>query len=218
MDSLSERSSGPALSDFLTLAEFELAALQVMAHPVYEYVAGGAGDEISLRANQTAFEKIFLLPLVLRSVTPVNPSTTLFGSLMSAPVLLAPVAYQRMLHPDGELATVRGAGTMGAPVVVSTNTTVAIEELAAVAKSPLWFQLYFQKDRTFTRELIERLETAGCQALCVTVDSPVLGVRTRQVRADFRLPPELKLPHIRKQRPRPGDPPDFCPYSTLPGQ
>ncbi len=215
MDSLSERTSGHALSDFLSLAEFEPAARQVLAHPVYEYVAGGAGDEISLRANQTAFEKIFLLPRVLRSVTPVNPSTTLFGSKLATPILLAPVAYQRMMHPDGEVATVRAAGTMGAPVVVSTNTTVAIEELAAVAKSPLWFQLYFQKDRTFTQELIERLETAGCQALCVTVDSPVLGVRTRQVRAHFSLPAELKLPHRLEQRHWPANTPDFGAYSNV---
>jgi 4-hydroxymandelate oxidase len=134
---------------------------------------------------------------------------------LAAPILLAPVAYQRMMHPDGEVATVRGAGTMGAPVVVSTNTTVAIEELAAVAKSPLWFQLYFQKDRTFTQELIERLETAGCQALCVTVDSPVLGVRTRQVRAHFSLPAELKLPHRLGQRHWPANTPDFGAYSNV---
>ena len=215
MDSLSERSSGPALSDFLNLAEFESAARQVLAHPVYEYVAGGAGDEISLRANQTAFDKIFLLPRVLRGVTPVNRSTTLFGTKLPAPVLLAPVAYQRMMHPDGELATVRGAGTMGAPVVVSTNTTVPIEELAAAAQSPLWFQLYFQKDRAFTQELIQRLETAGCQALCVTVDTPVLGVRTRQLRAHFSLPADLKLPHSLEQSHRPRNTPDFGAYSNV---
>src|SRR5260370_7862081 len=98
MDSLSERSSGPALSDFLTLAEFESAARQVMAHPVYEYVAGGAGDEISLRANQTAFEKIFLLPLVLRTLTPLNPSTTLFATPFPSPVLLTPVSHMRIIH------------------------------------------------------------------------------------------------------------------------
>jgi 4-hydroxymandelate oxidase len=207
--------SNLTLSDFLTLAEFEPAARQTMSHAVYEYVAGGAGDEISLRANQTAFDKIFLLPRVLRSVTPVNQNTTLFGTKLSAPVLLAPVAYQRMMHPDGELATVRGAGTMGAPVVVSTNTTVPIEELAAAAQSPLWFQLYFQKDRVFTQELIQRLETAGCQALCVTVDTPVLGVRTRQLRAHFSLPPELKLPHSLEQSHRPKNTPDFGAYSNV---
>ena len=188
------------LSDFLTLAEFETAARQTMTHAVYEYVAGGAGDEISLRANQAAFDQILLLPRVLRSVTPVDPSTMLFGKKLPAPILLAPAAYQRMMHPDGELATVRGAGKMGAPFVVSNNTTVPIEELAAEAKAPLWFQLYFQKDRGFTEELIQRVEAAGCDALCVTVDTPVLGVRTRQLRAHFELPPEMKLPHSQELR------------------
>src|ERR1700732_3351059 len=133
----SERSSRPALSDFLTLAEFESAAQQVMAHPVYEYVAGGAGDEISLRANQAAFDSILLWPRVLRKVIPVETSTTLFGKKLPVPILLAPVAYQGLMHPDGELATVRGAATTGVPFVVSTNTTVPIEDLASAAKAPL---------------------------------------------------------------------------------
>src|ERR1700720_372643 len=196
----SERSSRPALSDFLTLAEFESAAQQVMAHPVYEYVAGGAGDEISLRANQAAFDSILLWPRVLRKVIPVETSTTLFGKKLPVPILLAPVAYQGLMHPDGELATVRGAATTGVPFVVSTNTTVPIEDLASAAKAPLWFQLYWQRDRGFTQELIQRVEAAGCDALCVTVDTPVLGLRPRQLRAHFRLPPEMKLPHSRRAR------------------
>ena len=121
---LSQRSS---LRDFLTLADFESAARQSMAQSVYEYLAGGAGDEISLRANQIAFDRIYLLPRVLRDVTPVDSSTTLFGKKLPAPILLAPIAYQCTIHPDGELATVRGAGMMGAHFVVSTNTTVQIE-------------------------------------------------------------------------------------------
>jgi 4-hydroxymandelate oxidase len=200
MDPVSDSRPSPILSDFLTLAEFEPAARQIMSHAVYEYVAGGAGDEISLQANQAAFDKILLLPRVLRSVTPVDPSTTLFGRKLSVPILLAPVAYQGLMHPDGELATVRGAGAMGAPFVVSTNTTIPIEGLASEAKAPLWFQLYLQKDRGFTQELIQRVEAAGCDALCVTVDTPVVGLRLRQLRAQFRLPPEMKLPHIHELR------------------
>jgi 4-hydroxymandelate oxidase len=151
--------------DFLTLADYESAARQIMAPSVYEYVAGGAGDEISLRANQTAFDRIFLLPRVLRNVTPADSSTTLFGKKLAAPILLAPIAYQCTMHPEGELATVRGAGTTCTHFVVSTNTTVQIEDLASEAKAPLWFQLYLQKDRGFTRELIQRVEAAGCEAL-----------------------------------------------------
>jgi 4-hydroxymandelate oxidase len=195
MDSLSKRSSEPALPDFLTLAEFEPAARQVMAHAVYEFVAGGAGDEISLQANQTAFDRILLWPRVLRKVIPVDTGTTLFGKKLPVPILLAPVAYQGLMHPDGELAAVRGAAAAGVPFVVSTNTTVPIEDLASAAKAPLWFQLYLQRDRGFTQELIRRVEAAACDALCVTVDTPVLGVRLRQLRAHFRLPAEMRLPH-----------------------
>jgi 4-hydroxymandelate oxidase len=183
------------LSEFLTLPEFESAARKSMDRAVYEFVAGGAGDEISLLANQTAFDRIFLCPRVLRDVTRVDPSITLFDSKLPAPILLAPIAYQRLMYPEGELATVRGAAAMATPFVVSTNTTVAIEELAVEAKAPLWFQLYLQQDSGFTRELIQRVEAAGCQALCVTVDSPVLGLRLRQQRAEFEVPPDLNLPH-----------------------
>jgi 4-hydroxymandelate oxidase len=195
MDSVPEQGPGPTLSDFLALADFEPAARKKMAHAVYEFVAGGAGDEVSLRANEAAFDKIFFLPRVLRPVTPVDPGVALFGKKLPSPILLAPVAYQGLMHPEGELATVRGAGAAGAPFVVSNNTTVAIEDLAAAAKAPLWFQLYLQRDRGFTHELIRRVEAAGCEALCVTVDTPVLGLRLRQLRAQFGLPAEMKLPH-----------------------
>jgi 4-hydroxymandelate oxidase len=215
MDSVSEQGSAPTLSDFLALADFEPAARKRMDHSVYEYVASGAGDEISLRANQTAFERIFLLPRVLRGVTPVDPRVTLFGTKLPIPVLLAPVAYQRMMHPEGERATVRGAGTIGIPVIVSNNTTVSIEDLAVEAKGPLWFQLYFHNDRGFTYELIQRVEAAGCEALCVTVDSPVLGLRMRQLRAGFRVPPEIGLPHSRKQRPGGDNISDFGTYANV---
>jgi 4-hydroxymandelate oxidase len=201
MDSLSKRDSNLAIADFLTLTDFESAARQLMTHAVYEFVAGGAGDEISLRANQSAFDTISLLPRVLRSVARVDSSITLFAKTMPAPILLAPLAYQGLIHPEGELATVRGAGATGTPFVVSTNTTVSIEDLAAEAKAPLWFQLYLQKDRGFNRELIQRVEAAGCEALCVTVDTPVLGIRTRQLRAKFELPPRTTLPHRSDLRP-----------------
>jgi 4-hydroxymandelate oxidase len=195
MDSVPEQSPGPTLVDFLALADFEPAARKRMAPAVYEFVAGGAGDEISLRANEAAFDKIFLLPRVLRPVTPVDPGVALFGKKLPSPILLAPVAYQSLMHPEGELASVRGAGVAGAPFVVSTNTTVPVEDLAAAANAPLWFQLYLQRDRGFTHELIRQVEAAGCEALCVTVDTPVLGLRLRQIRAQFRLPAEMKLPH-----------------------
>jgi 4-hydroxymandelate oxidase len=213
--SVADQNSDFVLSDFLTLAEFEPAARQTMAHAVYEYVVGGAGDEISLRANQAAFDKIFLLPRVLRKVVPVDVTTTLFGRQLPTPILLAPVAYQGLMHPEGELATVRGAGAVGVPFVVSTNTNTPIEDLAAAASAPLWFQLYVQNDRGFTRALVQRVEAAGCQALCVTVDTPALGLRLRQLRAQFRLPPGTTLPHCYDLRSDPASISDPGAYSNV---
>jgi 4-hydroxymandelate oxidase len=184
-----------SVGDFLTVSDFEPLARKILPHPVHEFIAGGAGDEVSLRANQSAFDNIFLLPRSLRDLAGLDTSTSLFGRKLDMPILLAPVAFQGTMHPEGELAAVRGAAMMGAVYVVSTNTTVPIEELAAAASGPLWFQLYLQKDRVFVQELIQRVEAAGCEALCVTVDTPVIGIRPRQMRARFELPPEIELPH-----------------------
>jgi 4-hydroxymandelate oxidase len=185
------------LDQFLALADFEPAARQVLSHAVYEYVASGAGNEITLSDNERAYDRIRIWPRVLQDVRSVDTSLSLFGKELASPILLAPAAYQRTMHPSGELATTRGAGRAGTPFVVSTNTTVVIEDLIKEASAPLWFQIYSQNDRTVTEELIRRVESAGCEGVCVTVDTPVLGVRTRQFRAGFQLPPEISTPHNR---------------------
>ncbi|HEY0791223.1 MAG TPA: alpha-hydroxy acid oxidase [Chthoniobacterales bacterium] len=183
------------LKRFLGLSEFEPEARHCLPHAVYEYVAGGAGDEHSLRANDESYQRIFLRPRVLRPVMPVNLSQELFGRPCAVPVLLAPAAYQGMMHAEGELGSARGAAAHGAIFVVSTNTMVPIEEITAVEGARCWFQLYVQRDREFTRDLISRVEAAGCEAVCVTVDSPVLGLRARQLRAGFGLPAGFSMPH-----------------------
>jgi 4-hydroxymandelate oxidase len=169
-----------------------------LPHPVYEYIASGAGNEITLIDNERAYDRIRVWPRVLNDVRSVDISVSLFGNVLASPILLAPAAYQGTMHPLGELATVRGAGRAGVPFVVSTNTTVTIEELIKEARSPLWFQLYTQNDRSITADLIQEVEGAGCEAVCVTVDTPVLGVRTRQFRAGFKLPPGVSTPHNRR--------------------
>jgi 4-hydroxymandelate oxidase len=184
-----------SLDQFVLLKDFESAARTVLPHPVYEYIAGGAGDEITLRENESAFDRIRLWPRVLRNVRTVDPGVSIFGVRLRSPIILAPVAYQKTMHPLGELASVRGAGKAGVPFVVSTNTTTLFEDLAAAATQPLWFQLYFQRDRSETKDLIQRVETAGCQGICVTVDTPVLGTRVRQFKAGFQLPPGMDTPH-----------------------
>jgi 4-hydroxymandelate oxidase len=185
---------------FLALDEFEAEARERLPHAVYEYVAGGAGDEHSIRANQESYRKIFLRPRVLRTVAPVDLGQELFGRPLPAPVLLAPAAYQRLMHPEGELGSIQGAIGHGVPFVLSSNGTVSVEELTSVPGARCWFQLYVQGDHGFTRDSIGRVEAAGCEAVCVTVDTPVLGLRPRQLRAKFSIPDDVPLPHARRVR------------------
>ena len=185
---------------FVALREFEPEARQRLPRAIYEYVAGGAGEEHSIRANEESYQKIFLRPRVLRSVGPVDLGQELLGRPLPAPVLLAPAAYQRLMHPDGELGAVQGAIRHGVPFVLSSNATVSIEETTAVPGARCWFQIYVQGDRGFTRDSIARVEAAGCEAVCVTVDTPVLGLRPRQLRAGFKIPGEVPLPHALRLR------------------
>jgi 4-hydroxymandelate oxidase len=123
----------------------------------------------------------------------IDFETTALGTPISMPVMVAPTAYQRMAHPDGESATARAAGGAGTIMVVSTIATQSIEEVARAATGPLWFQLYVQPDRSIARDLVKRAEAAGCKALCLTVDTPQLGRRERDVRNRFALPDGIRM-------------------------
>ena len=184
------------MTDFFTLDDFERAACECLPHATYEYIAGGAADEVTLRWNHEALQRIRLRPRVLQDVSSIDTRVTIAGQELPFPILLAPVAYQRMLHPDGEVAVARGAGAAGATYVVSTASTASIEEIAAAATAPLWLQIYVQLDRGFTRDLIARAEAAGVRALCLTVDTPAIGTRDRQARAKFTVPADLPTPHL----------------------
>ena len=163
----------------------------------YDYIAGGAGDEITLRRNRECFDEILLKPRVLIDVNKIDTSLELFGRKFDFPVLLAPTAYQKVAHPEGELAVARGAGAAHATLVVSAFATTSIEDIAKCATSPLWFQIYVQRDREFTRDLIQRAEAAGCQALFITVDTPILGMRDREKRSRFQLPPGMERENLK---------------------
>lgn len=201
----SPRQDGPAPSPppeappdkAVALEDFEPLARGRIPPMAYEYICGGAADEISLRANRTAFERIRLKPRVLVDVSRLDTSVTLFGQALPHPILLAPTAYHRLFHPEGEHATARGAGDASTTFVVSSFATTAIEQIAGSASAPLWFQLYVQRDRGFTRDMVQRAEAAGCRAVCVTVDTPVSGARNREARAGFELPPGIELPHLK---------------------
>jgi len=154
----------------------------------YNYIAGAAADEYTMRRNHEAFASIRLHPRVLVDASRIDTQIDLLNQKLPFPILLAPTAYHKLAHPDGENATARGAGMAQAALVISSYASTAIEEIAKNATQPLWFQIYAHPDRGFTHELVSRAEAAGCRAFCLTVDSPVFGARNREARDGFRLP------------------------------
>lgn len=185
----------------VTLADHEAHAQTRLDANAWAYFSGGAGDEITLRANRSAWDRIELQPRVLRALAGGHTRIELLGRTWAHPVMLAPVAFQRMAHPDGELAAALAAAALGAGLVLSTQSSVPMEAVAKAVlgeadRGPLWFQLYLQHDRGFTRELVQRAEQAGYEALVLTVDAPTHGARDRERRADFRLPAGVSAVHL----------------------
>jgi 4-hydroxymandelate oxidase len=183
-----------SLHDLLSISDFQEAARRRMSHMAYEYVEGGAADEITLRWNQEALQRLRICPRVLTDVSRIDTRLTVLDQQQPVPILLAPTGYHATIHPDGELATARGAGRAGTTLVVSTSATTTIEDVARVATGPLWFRLYMQPEREFTADLVRLAEAAGCRALCVAVDSPVAGPQNRIQRARFALPAGIEAP------------------------
>jgi len=175
------------------LADLRRAARRRLPGPVFGYIDGAADDEITLRANRAALRRWQFRPRVLRDVSEPDLSASLLGRGFSAPIGLAPAGYPRMMHPDGELAVARAAASRGLPYGLSTCGTVTIEELAATGHRDLWFQLYVLRDRKLSHALIDRAAAAGYRALEVTVDTPVGGRRTRDLRSGLTIPPELTV-------------------------
>lgn len=187
----------PALADAVSLSDFEAVAEKRMTYNAGEYISSAAADQITLRWNREAFDKLRLNPRVLRDVSRVNTAVKVLGINLPFPVMLAPTALHKLAHPEGEIATVRGAGAAGALMGLSTMSSTRLEEVAKAATGPLWFQLYVQKDRGFTAELVARAVASDYQALVVTVDTPVEGARNRQERAKFHLPPGIELENLK---------------------
>ncbi len=186
----------PDLSTFVSVMDFEPLAKAQLSPMAYEYLCAGASDEITLRWNKEAFDKIRLRPRVLVDVSDIETRINLFGQELAFPVMLAPCAYHGLFHPAGELETARGANAADALFVISTMASVCVEDIVKACKTPPWFQLYVQPDRGYTKALIQRIEDAGCAALCVTVDTPVIGTRNREARVKFQLPETVKRPHL----------------------
>ena len=168
-------------------------ALRRLPNGVFNYIDGGAEDEVTMRANRAAFRRWNFAPRVLRDMSQVDTSTTLLGRRLPFPLVLAPAGFTRMPDPDGELAVARAAARAGIPYCLSTVATRSIEEVAAAADGCHWFQLYPLRDRELTRDLVQRAADAGYQAMMPTVDMAVSGRRERDVRRGFTLPPQIGL-------------------------
>jgi len=185
-----------AMDKPVNLLEYEVRARNSLSSMTYDYFASGAGAEITLNANRSGFDRLRLRPRALVGVGERSHSTTVFGQTLPSPIAVAPMAFQKMAHPDGELASVRGAGRAGGLFVASTMSTVRMEEIAAAATGPIWFQLYVFKDRGLTKALVQRAEACGFTALQVTGDVPVMGLRESDMRNSFHVPPEFDIKNV----------------------
>ncbi len=182
--------------DPVNALDFEPLARARMEPAAYDYYAGGAGDEQTLARNRDAFAGVRLRPRVLAGVDQIDVSTSVLEDTLAFPIALAPTAFNRLGHQDGELAAARAAGAAGTLMCVSTMASSSLEEVAAAATGPLWFQLYVYRDRDVTRDLVRRAETAGYRALILTVDTPRLGRRERDLRNEFSLPPHISIRNL----------------------
>lgn len=182
---------------FANLVELQEMARAQLPQATFDYIAGGAADEVTLRRNREAFDHWALRPRVLIDVARVDPSTSVLGERVSFPVLVAPTSFHGLVHPEGELATARGTADAGTLMVVSTIATRSLEEIASHVRAPRWFQLYVYRDREVTRNLVDRAVKAGYRAICLTVDTPRLGRRERDERNRFTLPPDLSIANLK---------------------
>jgi isopentenyl diphosphate isomerase/L-lactate dehydrogenase-like FMN-dependent dehydrogenase len=173
---------------YVTVHDYEPVARTAMPHDVWDYFAGGAGDEWTLAENQRAFDRWILRPRFLRGSTEPDTSTTILGTPLSFPVMVAPWAYQGLAHPDGERATARAAADAGIVMIVSSTAIDDLEAIADATTAPKWWQLYIFSDRGVTGEMLARVASAGYTALCWTVDLPVVGLRHRDARSGFEMP------------------------------
>jgi 4-hydroxymandelate oxidase len=183
------------LTPALTVEDLEAAARERLPAMVFDYYAGGSGEEWTLRENRRAYERWVIRPRVLVDVSNVDLRATVLGEELPFPILLAPTAFQRMAHRYGEVATAGGAAALDAVMVVSTIATATLEEIAATGVRR-WFQLYVLKDRDLTATLVKRAHAAGYGAVVLTVDTPLLGRRLRDERNKFSLPPGIGLANL----------------------
>jgi isopentenyl diphosphate isomerase/L-lactate dehydrogenase-like FMN-dependent dehydrogenase len=182
----------------IKVADYEQLAEACCEPGYWGYVVGGAGDELTLHDNEEAFRRCVLRPRMLVDVSDVSARTSVLGTQISMPLMVAPTSLQRVAHPDGEPALARAAASVGTVYALSSLGSVRPRELAEALgdDAPRWFQLYWSRDREFTAELVAEAADAGCEALVLTVDLPKAGPRERDLRSGFRLPSDLPMPNL----------------------
>jgi 4-hydroxymandelate oxidase len=193
--------------DVVSVADYEALARARLDANAWAYLDGAAADEITAQRNRRAFDELSIVPRMLTDVSGGHTRVELFGHTFEHPILLAPVAYQRLFHPDGELASAAAADALQAGLIVSTLASTPLEAIAAQTRTPWWFQLYFQSSREHSLALVRRAEQCGACALVVTVDAAIAGIRNREQRAGFALPPDVSavnLPAAHTLPPHPG--------------
>jgi 4-hydroxymandelate oxidase len=184
------------LAAAISVGDLERIAIARMESSARDYYASGSDDEVTLSANRHAWERLAIRYRVLVDVSARSARTKVLGCDVATPILVAPTAFHKLATPDGEAATARAAGRAGTVMINSTLSTTAVEEVVAAATGPVWFQLYVYRDRGATEALVARACDAGCQALVLTVDAPLLGTRERDVRNRFTLPEGLRIENM----------------------
>ncbi len=173
------------------IADLRLLARARLPRGIFDYIDGGAEDEITMRRNSDAFRDYEFVPRILRNVADIDTTTELLGRTLSSPLIFSPTGFTRIAHSQGELSVARVAAKHNLPYCLSTLSTRSIEEVATVSNGPKWFQVYVWRDRGLVRDMLSRAQAHGYEAIMLTVDTAVLGRRERDVRRGFTLPPKL---------------------------
>lgn len=180
----------------VSLADYERLAEARLDANAWAYFSGGSADEITLRWNREGFDRLAISPRVLRGGPGGHTRLSLLGQRYEHPIFVAPIAYQKLAHEDGERATAAAAEAQDSCMVLSTQASVTLEDAAAAGATCRWFQLYLQPEREATLALVRRAEAAGYEVLVVTVDAPINGVRNREHRVGFTLPPSVSAANL----------------------
>lgn len=186
-------------ADIVCSYDYQRYAESLLEKSHWDYIAGGSGDEITLNKNLQVFKALGLNQKLLPDIIALNTRVQLLGQCHQHPMLIAPIAYQQLAHTDGELAMVQAANAQDISMILSTLSSVSLEQVSQYKTAqPLWFQLYIQADKKDTNDLVLRAECSGYQALVITLDAPINGLRNREQRSQFSLPEGVKAQNLQK--------------------